>query len=201
MSLRRARSPAPAAAIAQHLPRPPHLEQQQQRPEAHDGAGHVGQVGAEIDRDRELPGDVAERADDGERPAVLDALAPADEIEQYPWREQRQDGDDVPDRGRHRQQRIAGDGGKRDDRRAERAIGDRGVVGDGRDPDGVEVGNAERDEDRRDEGPGIAEADQPFEQRAERPGEQHGLHAHVLGALGDQPAAEFVEGAGRSPAC
>jgi hypothetical protein len=87
--------------------------------------------------------------------------------------------------------------GQGDDRSAERAVRHRRIVGDCRDPDGVERRNAQRDQDRRHEGPRIAEADQAFEQRAERPGEQDGLHAHVAGPLLDQPAPQLVEGAGR----
>ena len=189
------------AAIGQHLRRPPHLEQDQQRREADDRADDVRQIGAEIDRRRQLPGDVAERADDGERPRRPHAFAAGDEIEQDPRRQQRQDGDDLADRGRiDRQQideahaeRAGGHGRKRDDRRAERAVGDRRVVGDGGDANGVEIGNADRNQDRRDESPRIAEADQAFEQRAERPGEQDGLHPHVPGSLLHQPAPQLVE--------
>ena len=96
-------------------------------------------------------------------------------------------------------QRHAGCGGtgERNDRRAERAVGDRRVIGDGGDADGIECRNAERDQDRGDEGPGIAEAHQAFEQRAEGPGEQDGLHPHVARSLLDQPAPQLVERAGR----
>ena len=78
-----------------------------------------------------------------------------------------------------RESGMPGHRGERDDRRAERAVGDRRVVGDRRDAQRVELGNAERRQDRRDERPGIAEPDQPLEQRAEGPGEQHGLDADV----------------------
>ena len=175
----------------------PDLEQDQEAGEADDGADDVGQIRPEIDRGRQLAGDVAERADHGERPAALHALLAADQVEQDPRRQQREDGDDLADRAGQRQKRHAGHRGQGDDRRAERAVRHRRVVGDRRDPDRIERRNAERDQDRRDEGPRIAEADQPFEQRAERPGEQDGLHPHVAGSLLDQPAPQLVEGAGR----
>ena len=88
------------AAIAERLRRPPDLEQEQQAGEADDRADDVRQIGPEIDRGRQLAGDVAERADDGERPRLPHALLPADEVEQDPGRQQRQDRDDLADRGR-----------------------------------------------------------------------------------------------------
>src|SRR5436305_11180371 len=84
----------------------------------------------------------------------------------------------------------------RDDGRAERTIRDRSIVRDRRHAYGVEVGNAEADQDRRHEGPRIAEADKSLEQRAERPGEQHGLDADTLGALRDEPTAQLFERSG-----
>jgi hypothetical protein len=62
-------------------------------------------------------------------------------------------------------------------------------------PNGIEVGNADGDQNGRDECPGIAEPHQSFQERAECPGKQDGLHADVLGALRDEPAPELVEGA------
>ena len=91
------------AAIAERLRRPPDLEQEQEAGEADDGADDVGQIRPEIDRGRQLAGDVAERADHGERPAVHHAFLAADEIEQDPRRQQREDGDDLADRAGQRQ--------------------------------------------------------------------------------------------------
>ncbi len=181
------------AAVAEHGLRLPELQQREQRREAHDRAGDVGQVGPEVHRHRILAGDVAERADHRERPGALHPLAAGHQIQQHPRRQQRQHRHHRADRARQREQRIAGDRGERDDRRAERTERHRRVVGDRGDADRVEIGDAERDENRRHHRPRIAEADQTLEQRAEGPGEQHGLHAHVHAALRDQPAAEVLE--------
>jgi len=56
-----------------------------------------------------------------------------------------------------------------------------------------EVGDAERNQDRRHHRPRIAETDQALEQCAEGPREQHGLYAYVHAAQRDQPAAEILE--------
>ena len=87
--------------------------------------------------------------------------------------------------------------GERDDWRAQGAVRDRRVVGDGGDPDGIEIRYADRNQDRSHEGPGIAETHQAFEQGAESPGEQDGLHPDVAGSLLNEPAPQLVEGAGR----
>ena len=144
-------------------------------------------------RDRVLPGDVAERAHHGQRPAALHPFPAGNQVQQHPWRQQCQHRDHRAHRTRERQQRVAGHRGQRDDGRAEGAIGHRRIVGDGRDPDGVQVRDAEGDQDGRDHRPRVAEADQALEQRAEGPREQHRLHPHVHAALRDQPAAEILE--------
>jgi len=85
------------AAIAQQGRRPPDLEQRKQRNEAQDRAGDVGKVWAEIDGDRILAEDVAERRDDRERPAVLEPLLAGDEVDEDEGRQQRQHRDDRAD--------------------------------------------------------------------------------------------------------
>ena len=90
-----------------------------------------------------------------------------------------------------------GDRGKGDDRCAERPIGNGGIVGDRGDTDGVDVGNAEGNQNWRHEGPGIAEAHEALEQRAEGPREQNCLDADVGCSLRKQPAAEIFEHAGQ----
>jgi hypothetical protein len=185
------------AAIAEDRARLPEFEQQEQRGEADDRSGHVGQVRPHVHRDGILAEDVAERTDDRERPCAPHAGATGDEIQQHPRRQQGEHGDDRADRTRQREQGIAGDRGEADDRRAERAVRHRRVVRNRGDADRVEVGDAERNQDRRDHRPRIAEADEAFEQRAEGPGEQHRLHTHVGAALGDQPAPEILEQAGQ----
>ena len=181
------------AAMAEDAGRLPELQQQQQAAEADDRAGDVGQVGAEEVGHRPLADDVAKRPDDGERPAIAKALLAGDQVDQHPGRQQRQDRDDGADRTGQCQQRIAGDRGQGDDRCTQGAVRDRGVVGDGGDTDGVQVAQPQGDQDRRHHGPGITEADQALQQRAEGPGEQHGLHADVQRALRHQPAAEALE--------
>ena len=94
---RHSRAPAPAATPCSRI---------RSSREADDGADHVRQRRPEIDRGRQLAGDIAERADDGERPAAFHALLAADEVEQDPGRQQRQDGDDLADRGREERQQL-----------------------------------------------------------------------------------------------
>ncbi len=174
----------------------PEFKQDEKAGEADDRADDVGQIGSKIDRGRQLAGDVAERADHRERPGFFHALPAADQIEQNPGRQQRENGDDLADRAGERQERHAGHRGERDDRRAERAVRHRCIVGDGCNADRIERRNAERDQDRGDEGPRVAEADQPLEQRAKGPGEQDGLYPHVAGSLLNEPAPQFVERSG-----
>jgi len=181
------------AAVAERLSGLPKLEQRQQADEADDRAGHVRQVRSEVHGNRVLAGDVAERADHRERPRAEHALLAGNQIQQYPGRQQREHGNDRADRPGQRQQWISGDRRERDDRRTERAVRYRRVVRDRRDADCIQIGDAERNQDRRHDGPRITESDQAFEQRAERPGKQHRLHAHIEAALGDQPAAEVFK--------
>jgi len=56
--------------------------------------------------------------------------------------------------------------------------------------------DAEGNQNRGNEGPGIAEAHKPLEQGAEGPGEQNCLDADVCRSLSNQPAAKLVEHAG-----
>ena len=100
------------AAVREHVLWLPELEQGQQRDEADDRAGHVGQIRSEVHSDRILSGDVAERADDRQRPRTQHALLAGNQIQQHPGRQQCQHGDDGADRAGQRQQRIAGDRGQ-----------------------------------------------------------------------------------------
>src|SRR6516225_6793633 len=62
----------------------------------------------------------------------------------------------------------------------------------------ITLGIPALDQDRRDKGPGIAEADQSLEQRAKGPGEEDGLDPYIAGALLHQPAPQLVERTGRN---
>ena len=181
------------AAERADVPRPPDLREAEEDPERRQRAGDVGQVRAEEHGDRPLARDVRQRSDDRERPAFLHALPAAHQIDQDPRRQQRQHRDDVADRGGEREERQAGDGREREDRRPERAVGDRRVIRERRDADGVEVRDAEPDENRRDHRPRITEADGALEQRAERPREHQRLNANVGGRVVDEPGLEPIE--------
>ena len=184
-------------AIRQDLRRPPHLEQEQQRREAYDRADHIRQIGAEINGRRQLASDITERADDRERPRRPHAFTTRHEIKQNPRRQQSQDRHDLADRSRvdgqevdeAHAERAGGHRSKRDDWCSESAIGNRRIVGNRCDADRIEIGDADRDQDGRDERPRVAKTDQSFEQGAKGPGEQNGLHPHVTSALLDEPAA------------
>ena len=99
----------------------------------------------------------------------------------------------MADRPRQRQERQTRDRAERDDRRSERAVGDRRIVGDRGDPQRVEIGDPERDQDRRDHRPGIAKPDQAFEQGPKGPSKQDSLHPDILRALRQEPAAKAIE--------
>jgi hypothetical protein len=99
----------------------------------------------------------------------------------------------MSNRSREAEQRQSGYGSEGDDGNSECAVGDRCVVGDCSYADGVEIGDADADQDWGNERPGVAEADQTFEQSAERPGEEDGLCSYIGGALCGEPAAELVE--------
>ena len=67
--------------------------------------------------------------------------------------------------------------------------------------DGVEIGDAEADENRRDDRPRISEADDAFQQRAECPRQHQRLDPDVVRRVVDHPALEPLEVAGRRRAC
>ncbi len=71
-----------------------------------------------------------------------------------------------------------------------------GVVGDRGNADGVEIGDAHRNQDRRHNGPRVTEPDQPLQQRAEGPRKEQCLHPDIGGAAGREPGAEVLERAG-----
>ena len=144
-------------------------------------------------RDGPLSGDVGERADDCERPGFGDSFPSADEIDKNPRRQERQNGNDVADGAGECQKRKAGDRGEADDGSAERTVGNRRVVGKSGDADRVQVRNAQADENRHYDRPGIAESDEPFEQRAERPRHHDRLDADVGGGMVDEPILEAFE--------
>jgi hypothetical protein len=168
------RPPKPSTVLGRHTRSSP-----EQRGEADQGADDVGQVRADELGDRELAGDVAQRADDGQQPAVAQSPPTADQVDEDPGRQQGEDRDDLADGRGQRQQRQAGHGGQSDDGRAEGAVGDRCVVGDRGHPDGGQVGHSQRDQDGSDHRPGVAEADQAFHERAEGPGQQQCLNPDV----------------------
>src|SRR5262249_47588541 len=106
------------AAIPEHTPGTPELEQDEKRCEADDGADDIRQIRPEKDRDRKLARDVAQRAYYREWPAVRETVFAADQVDQDPWREQGQNRNDVADRRGQVQQRITRHRRERDDRRA-----------------------------------------------------------------------------------
>ena len=86
------------AAITQYGLGLPEFEQYEQRDEAHDCAGDVGQIGPQMDGNRILACDIAERSDHGERPAAFHSLLAGDQVQKHPRRQQRQHGDHGADR-------------------------------------------------------------------------------------------------------
>ncbi len=191
-----ARDDRHAAESADRL-RPPYFRKSKQHPERHQRAGDVGQVRAEEHGHWPLPGDIRQRSDDGERPRFLHAFGAADQKQQHPRRKQRENRDDVPDRSREAEERQSGNRRERDERRAERAVRYRRIIRQRRHANRIEVGDADADENRRDDGPWIPEADQSLEQRAERPREHERLDPHVARRVVNQPALEVIEVAGR----
>jgi hypothetical protein len=91
----------------------------------------------------------------------------------------------MPDRSGQGEQRQPGYCCERDDRHPECAVGNRGS-----NADRIQIGNAEPDQDRGDERPRITKPHQPFEKRAERPGEEDGLSPNVGRALRSEPATD-----------
>ena len=92
-----------------------------------------------------------------------------------------------------RHQRQSRDSREAKNRGAQRSVRDRGIVGERRHADGVEIGDSESDQNRHDHRPGIAEPYQPFQQRAESPGQHDGLNADVGGGMMNHPILEPLE--------